>query len=147
MNIPENNESIETINLEESQNLTITLGFTAGLKDLTHDPYVYVQPPEEKPLIVLDLEHVSRLKMTKIDSLKLLSNYNRHKPPHNIKEILEKLGLQKYVTVFEEHEVDIETFKILTLEDLQEMGIKDEKITEKLLQVADSLNDFQNKSK
>src|ERR1700760_2257607 len=36
---------------------------------------------------------------------------------------LRALGLERYVTVFEEHEIDAETVKHLTEEDLKEMGL------------------------
>lgn len=44
--------------------------------------------------------------------------------PRDLKGLLEQLGLSKYLTVFEEQDVDLQVFLSLTDNDLKEVGIK-----------------------
>ena len=75
-----------------------------------------------------------------IDTQKLLSNYNRKIPRSNgrnnaVKNILQNLNLlSDLIETFEKHEVDIEAFKLLRRKDLLEMGIKNSKIIDIIIQ-------------
>ena len=123
-----------------------TLGFTAGIRDLNQSQAIPdIQPPEDKPLIVLDAnDHGSKATSKKpvIDTKKLLSNYNRKKMKLQVddksikivKNILQNLNLPKgLVEIFQQHEIDLEAFKLLRRADLLEMGIKNPKIIEIIL--------------
>ena len=138
-------ESLKTMNLDDSdENLTFTHGFTAGVRDLTDNGLIYVQPPDEKPMIILEHYQVSKSPFNSIDTLKLLSNYNRNKPPLDIEDLLSKLGLDEYSLMFQEHEIDLETFQMLKSEDLHEIGISDPVTVKRLMSAKKSIKKFQN---
>jgi hypothetical protein len=139
---------IPEINLENENssdsNLAFTFGFTAGLWDLNHSQNTLnIQAPEDKALIVLDVnDYGSKSVPIKpiIDTQKLLSNYNNGKIPSNgrnnsVTSILQNLNLPNdLIETFEKHEVDIEAFKLLRRKDLLEMGIKNSKIIDIIIQ-------------
>ena len=146
--LEEISDIIPEINLENENssdsNLAFTFGFTAGLWDLNQSQNTLnIQAPEDKALIVLDVnDYGSKSVPIKpiIDTQKLLSNYNNGKIPSNcrnnsVKSILQNLNLPNdLIETFEKHEVDIEAFKLLRRKDLLEMGIKNSKIIDKLIQ-------------
>ena len=146
--LEEYSDIIPDINIENENsidsNLAFTFGFTAGLRDLNQSQNTLnIQAPEDKALIVLDVnDYGSKSVPIKpiIDTQKLLSNYNNGKIPSNcrnnsVKSILQNLNLPNdLIETFEKHEVDIEAFKLLRRKDLLEMGIKNSKIIDKLIQ-------------
>ena len=144
--LEEINDIIPDINLENENssdsNLAFTFGFTAGLWDLNHSQNTLnIQAPEDKALIVLDVnDYGSKSVPIKpiIDTQKLLSNYNNGKLPsrnNSVKNILQNLNLPNdLIETFEKHEVDIEAFKLLRRKDLLEMGIKNSKIIDIIIQ-------------
>ena len=94
--------------------------------------------------MILDLsDHGSKStpKMPVIDTKKLLSNYNREtklKIEDNsdkiMKKILQELKLSNDVEeIFQQHEIDIDAFKLLRKADLLEMGIKNLNFIESIL--------------
>ena len=147
--LEEISDIIPDINLENENssdsNLAFTFGFTAGLWDLNHSQNTFknIQAPEDKALIVLDVnDYGSKSVPIKpiIDTQKLLSNYNNGKIPSNgrnnsVKSMLQNLNLPNdLIETFEKHEVDIEAFKLLRRKDLLEMGIKNSKIIDIIIQ-------------
>ena len=146
--LEEISDIIPEINLENENssdsNLAFTFGFTAGLWDLNQSQNTLnIQAPEDKALIVLDVnDYGSKSVPIKpiIDTQKLLSNYNNGKIPSNgsnnsVKSILQDLNLPNdLIETFEKHEVDIEAFKLLRRKDLLEMGIKNSKIIDIIIQ-------------
>ena len=136
----------------DDQNLIFTLGFTAGIRDLNQSQgLAYIQPPEDKALIVLDHnDHGSKSEPIQpvIDTQKLLSNYNRklskswsrnkkgqnHSRKEDVKTTWQNLNLKRDIReIFNKHEVDFEAFKLLQKEDLLEMGITDSKVIKIIL--------------
>ena len=94
--------------------------------------------------MILDLsDHGSKStpKIPVIDTKKLLSNYNREtklKIEDNsdkiVKKILKKLNLPNDVEeIFQQHEIDIDAFKLLRKADLLEMGVKNPNFIENIL--------------
>ena len=133
--------NLENENSSDS-NLAFTFGFTAGLWDLNQSQNTLnIQAPDDKALIVLDVnDYGSKSVPIKpiIDTQKLLSNYNRKIPSNSLNSvtsILQNLNLPTdLIKTFENHEVDIEAFKLLRRKDLLEMGIKNSKILDIIIQ-------------
>jgi len=57
-----------------------------------------------------------------------------------IKIILRKLSLENYQSIFEEQEIDMESFLTLTQQDLCELGITQELSRQQILRVIDKMN-------
>ena len=133
--IPDSSDSSD----ESSQQSAIyTLGFN-GNEDL-EDTNVFVERPKEAKIMLPQPFNGPLLPKNPINTKHLLSNYNRKLLESSfhfefgVQKILQDLSLrQKYSSLFEEQEIDLEAFVLLNNEDLMEIGVKRSRDRRKIL--------------